>query len=100
MKQFEKDKELMQQEGSVGGGSKLNTREKENQRAKKMISTESLYPPLLKKKAIIGIIINVSSCSLKSKHTKVHKAITQRGGKQKTKERGSEGTDMTEERRD
>lgn len=59
MKQFEKDKELMQQEGSVGGGSKLNTREKENQRAKKMISTESLYPPPLKK-AIIGIIINVS----------------------------------------
>lgn len=57
MKQFEKDKELMQQEGSVGGGSKLNTREKENQRAKKMISTESLYPPLLKKKQSLASLL-------------------------------------------
>lgn len=39
-----------QQEGSVGGGSKLNTSERENQRQKKMISTESLYPPVFWKK--------------------------------------------------
>lgn len=90
---------MMQQEGSVGGGSKLNTSEKENQRQKKIISTESL---------MTGIIFNVSSCLLISKPTKVHKAITQRvaSKRQRRKEkrwdrqRKREASDMTDEERD
>lgn len=83
--------------GSVGGGSKLNTSERENQRQKKMISTESLYPPLFwkKKKQSLASFLMSAAAYWKARCTK----LSHREWQAKDKgERRKEGIDRGRER--